>query len=88
MNSINLYKYNGESYFDLDIDADATGLCMIELLINEYAKLAKEKLADCDFDDALKLCQSANRLNEVYIKAKKEISEQALGATKEVEDDC
>lgn len=70
MTTVNAYDYKEIPYFSIDIDADIVGFCMAELLRDEYAKLAKEKLTDMDFDDAVKYCRLANDFQKEIDKAK------------------
>ena len=76
MNSYNLYVYREMPYFSIDVDADTVGFSMVELLISEYSKLAKEKLNEGDYEDALEFCKTANKLNGIYEEAKKELAER------------
>lgn len=68
--SFNTYEYSGKPYFSIDIDADLTGFCMIELIQNEYAKLAKDYLEERNYDGAMECCQIVNAIQKSIDKAR------------------
>ena len=82
--SINAYDFSNGPYFSISIDADIVGICMVEILRDEYAKLAKEKLHDGDYADAMEYCRTANNFQKEIDNAKKMIANRA--EEKETED--
>ena len=76
MNSISVYEYQNKPYFNIDIDADLTGFAMMELMINEFANLAKEALVSGDYEEALTNCRTAKEFQNAVKKAKDMLAEK------------
>lgn len=76
MTTVHTYDFREIPYFSIDIDADVTGLCIAEIIGDEYAKLAKEKLNDGDYDDAIKFCRVARDFEDAIQTAKEMIAKK------------
>lgn len=78
MNTVSVYEYQNKPYFNIDIDADLTGFAMMELLIGEFAKLAKEALEEGNYSETKDLCSMANKYSEAVQKAKDMLAESEV----------
>ena len=76
MITIRAYDFKDTPYFDINIDADITGMCLVEMLRDELAKLAKEFLNDDNFEDAVKYCKTANDFQKEMDRARKILAEK------------
>ena len=75
MNSIYVCEYNNKPFFSLNIDATPYGLCLMELITNEFANLAKEALLSGDYDEAVANCRDAKDFQDAIKKAKDMMAE-------------
>ena len=74
--SVFVYDYNNAPNFSIDLNADLTGFAMMELMINEFANLAKEALVSGDYEEALTNCRTAKEFQDAIQKAKDMLAEK------------